>query len=196
MIYDGSPARHLRSLAATIDRNLKDNRRCFYLNSPTMIDGLRPYLTAAGIDVGKELKRWALILSSSRSHLVDGRFDIGGMLALVENAIREALRDGYSGLLATGDMTWEFGDERDFVKLLDYERGLEALFEKYDTLSGVCQYHVDSLPIGVVEQGLQVHPGVYVNETLSRVNPYFLRHESLAGSGRLQQILGELSVPA
>jgi len=67
------------------------------------------------------------------------------------------------------------------VRLLDYERGLEQLFEKHTSLSGVCQYHTDTLPIGVVEQGLHVHKAVFVNETLSRVNPYFLSHEALAG---------------
>ena len=102
------------------------------------------------------------------------------MLALLENAIDEALLDGFNGLWATGDMTWEFGNEKNFVKLLDYERGLELLFEKHVSLSGVCQYHTDTLPIGVVEQGLHIHKGIFVNETLSRINPHFLSHEALA----------------
>src|SRR5258706_15143631 len=106
------------------------------------------------------------------------------MLALLENAIAEAKRDGFSGLWATGDMTWEFGNEKNFVKLLEYERGLEELFEKQPSLSGVCQYHTDTLPIGVVEQGLHVHKGIFVSETLSRINPYFLSHEALAGRQR------------
>jgi hypothetical protein len=106
------------------------------------------------------------------------------MLALLDNAIDEALRDGFSGLWATGDMTWEFGNEKNFVKLLEYERGLEELFEKHVSLSGVCQYHTDTLPIGVVEQGLHIHRGVFVNETLSRINPHFLSHEALAARPR------------
>ena len=81
-------------------------------------------------------------------------------------------------------MTWEFGNERNFVKLLDYERGLEELFERQPSLDGVCQYHTDTLPIGIVEQGLHIHKGIFVNETLSRINPYFLSHETLAGRPR------------
>ncbi len=181
MIYEGSPAKHLRGLAATIVENLKNNKRCLYLNSPTMVAGIRSYLAAAGLDLTRELERGALVVSSDQSHLVDGQFDSDRMLALLEDAVNEALRDGFSGLWATGDMTWEFGNEKNFVRLLDYERGLEQLFEKHTSLSGVCQYHTDTLPIGVVEQGLHVHKGVFVNETLSRVNPYFLSHEALAG---------------
>jgi len=180
LIYEGSPAKHLRALAAGIVENLKKNKRCLYLNSPTMVSGIRSYLAAAGVDLAHEMERGALVLSCDESHLVDGQFDSGRMLALLEDAIEEALRDGFSGLWATGDMTWEFGNEKNFVKLLEYERGLEQLFEKHVSLSGVCQYHTDTLPIGVVEQGLYIHRGVFVSETLSRINPYYLSHETLA----------------
>lgn len=184
LIYEGSPAKHLRGLAAAVVENLKKNKRCLYLNSPTMVAGMRSYLAAAGLDVARVTERGALVLSSDESHLVDGQFDSVRMLALLDNAIDDALRDGFSGLWATGDMTWEFGNEKNFVKLLDYERGLEELFEKHVSLSGVCQYHTDTLPIGVVEQGLHIHKGVFINETLSRINPYFLSHEALAGRPR------------
>ena|SRR5436190_2225551 len=180
LIYDGSPAKHLRAMAASVVENLRNNKRCLYLNSPTMVAGIRSYLAAAGLDLTRELERGALVLSSDESHLVDGQFDSESMLALLEDAIDEALRDGFRGLWATGDMTWEFGHEKNFVNLLDYERGLEQLFERHVSLSGVCQYHTDTLPIGVVEQGLHVHKGVFVNETLSRINPHYLSHEALA----------------
>ncbi len=39
----------------------------------------------------------------------DGSFDVPMMLANLEEALDQALRDGYKGLWATGDMTWEFG---------------------------------------------------------------------------------------
>jgi len=184
LIYEGSPAKHLRGLAAAIIENLKKNKRCLYFNSPTMVTGIRSYLTAAGLDLVREIERGALVLSSDESHLVDGQFDSDRMLTLLEDAVDGALRDGFSGVWATGDMTWEFGNEKNFVKLLEYERGLEGLFEKYPSLSGVCQYHTDTLPIGVVEQGLHIHRGIFVSETLSRINPYFLSHEALAGRQR------------
>ncbi len=184
LIYEGSPAKHLRGLAAAVVENLKKNKRCLYLNSPTMVAGMRSYLAAAGLDLEQETDKGALVLSSDEGHLVDGQFDSDKMLALLENAIREARDNGFSGLWATGDMTWEFGNEKNFLKLLEYERGLEKLFEKYPSLSGVCQYHSDTLPIGVVEQGLHIHKSVFVNETLSRINPYFLSHEALAARPR------------
>jgi hypothetical protein len=51
--------------------------------------------------------------------------------SLLEGALHQALNDGYQGLWATGDMSREFGPERDFSKLLDYEWRLEELFQKH-----------------------------------------------------------------
>jgi hypothetical protein len=96
------------------------------------------------------------------------------MIDTLEGAVNQAIVDGYKGLWATGDMSWEFGHQRDFSKLLDYERELENLFSKYPALGGICQYHVDTLPREAVEQGLMAHQALFINDTLSRLNPDYV----------------------
>src|ERR1700733_10774036 len=178
LIYDGAPSRHLPMLAAIVRQKLQQGLRCLYLNSIPMVAGMRSYLAAAGVDVAREAHDGSLVLSSEQSHLVDGmRFDPEGMIAGLERALDQALDDGYAGLWATGDMTWEFGPEKDFSKLLEYERGLEALFRAQPALSGVCQYHADMLPDEAVRDGLSLHQTVYVNETLSHLNPQYMAAE-------------------
>jgi hypothetical protein len=173
LIYEGSPAKQLPGLASVIIRELKGNRRCLYLNSPSMVAGIRSYLAAAGLDVADAVREGSLVLSSSQRHLTNGAFDPAGMLDLLSDAVQRALSNGYEGLWASGDMTWEFGKERAFEKLLAYEYGLEGLFRKFPVLSGICQYRQDTLPIEWLHGGLCSHPGVYINETLSRINPYY-----------------------
>src|SRR5881394_2869302 len=96
LIYEGSPAKHLRVLAASIIENINKNKRCLYLNSPTMVAGIRSYLAAAGLDLARELERAALVLSCDEGHLVNGQFDSDRMLTLLEDAVEQALRDGFS----------------------------------------------------------------------------------------------------
>ena len=67
-------------------------------------------------------------------------------------------------------MTWELSGERNTGKLLEYERALEAFMKNNPALSGVCQYHRDTLPPHAMETTLATHPAMYVNATLSRVN--------------------------
>ncbi len=173
MIYTGSPAEHMPGLAAVAKERLRENWRCLYLNSPRMIADMRVHLGQAGVAVAQEVEHGALVLSSDQSHLHDGRFDVDRMLSMVTDAVNQALREGYAGLWATGDMGWEFGDEKNFAKLLEYEYALERLFEKQPALAGVCQYHADALPTDVVQWGLCSHRFVYINEALSQANPYY-----------------------
>ncbi len=174
LVYAGSPAAHLPVFAAMIRLKLTENNRCLYLNSPPMVAGLRSYLFAAGVDVPKEIAKGSLVLSSDTGHLQDGKFSVDRILEMLQDAVIQAMTDGYQGLLATGDMSWEFGPEKDFSKLIDYERRLEELFLKHPTMYGICQYHTDTLTPEIVRQGLVSHPAIFINETLSRLNPNYI----------------------
>jgi len=181
MVYEGSPVHHLPDLASFIATNLGANMRCLYLNSPAMVAGLRSYLAAAGVNVAAEVKKNSLVLSSRQDHLVDGLFHVERMLRFLDTAIQDALRDGYQGFLAVGDMTWEFGPERNFEKLLEYERAIDKLFQNAP-FTGICQYHVDTLPPEAVGQGLCAHQTIYLKEKQIRKNAYFLPSDFMGGA--------------
>ena len=176
-----SPSRHLPGLSV-IRQKLEENYRCLFLHSPGMVTGIRSYLFAAGIDVTKEIVKGSLVLSSSNAHLVEGCFIVDRMLGMLEEALHQALHDGYQGLCATGDMSREFGPEKDFLKLLEYEWRLEEFFQTHPALSGVCQYHADTLPREVLREGLLTHRSLFINETLSRLNPYFVEREAFTAA--------------
>jgi hypothetical protein len=173
LIYDGAPSRHLPALAAVTHQKLRHNYRCLYLNSLPMVAGMRSYLAATGIDVVHEVAKASLILSSERRHLTNGCFDVERMLYTLEDALQQALSDGYAGLWASGDMTWEMSPEKDFSKLLEYECRLEKFFRGHPELSGICQYHASALPREAMRHGLLAHPSIFVNETLSLINPHY-----------------------
>ena len=131
MIYAGSPAKHLRGVAHVMVEKLRANNRCLYLNSPTMVAGIRSYLAAAGLDVAQQVIKGSLVLSSDQNHLVNGRFDVYRMLSMLGSALNDAVADGYAGLWASGDMTWELGSEQNFEMLMEYECELEKLFRSH-----------------------------------------------------------------
>jgi hypothetical protein len=182
LIYSGAPSRHLSALAVTLRAKLWRNYRCLYLNSAPMVAGIRSYLAAADVDVEEEIARGSLVLSAARAHLADDRFDVERMIETLTTTLEQALRDGYAGLWATGDMTWEMGPRPDFSKLLDYEWRLEEFLREHPEMSGICQYHAETLPREVLRHGLQAHSSLFVNETLSVVNPHFLRADAYAGA--------------
>lgn len=174
LIYAGSPIQYLPAVTAAICRKLKENQRCLYLNSIPMVAGLRSYLAATGLDVAQHEQKGSLILSSDQDHLVNGHFAIEHMMQTLQNALEEARGDGYAGMWATGDMSWEFGPDRDFSKLVEYEWQLEEFFRSNPDFGGVCQYHADTLPWQCLHHGVATHPAIFVNDTLSRINPDYV----------------------
>jgi hypothetical protein len=197
LIYTGAPSVQLPALAGLTRQKLEQSFRCLYLNSPVMVAGMRSYLAAAGVDVAAETAKANLVMSSERHHLLDGRwFNVDRMMQGLEQALEQALNDGYAGLWATGDMTWEFGPEKGSMKLLEYEWRLEEFFHSHPQLEGVCQYHVDTLPEGAGYEAILAHPAIFVNQTLSLLNPHFAGPHVFRDDARenpaLTQFMGQL----
>lgn len=191
LIYEGSPSEKLPLLAAIIHRKLEEGFRCLYLNSAPMVAGMRSTLAALGVDIEAEMAKERLILSSEPAN--KGEFSISAMLRNLEDALNKALADGYRGLWASGDMTWEFGPEKDFSKLLTYEMELEEMFRRRKELCGICQYHRDTLPKDIMRQGLLAHQTIVINGTLTQVNPYYLRSSvQPAANDQLDQMIAML----
>lgn len=141
-----------------------------------MVAGMKSQLAADGVDVQQEIARGALVMNSEQHHLGGGwEFDVGKMMAMLQRALQQAISDGFAGLWATGDMAWEFGPEKDFSKLLEYEWRLEEFIREHPQLGGICQYHADILPREILRKGLLTHRALFVNQTLSIINPQFLR---------------------
>ena len=143
-----------------------------------MVAGMRWHLSAAGLDLSQHVERGALIITSDQAHLSDGKFDVARMIGLLSGAVKKALADGYAGLWASGDMTWEFGSEDNLDKLLEYERRLEEFMGHNPALSGVCLYHRDTLPAHAIQTALATHRSIYVNAALSQINPHYYQHLS------------------
>lgn len=180
LIYQGPPSRHLVAVASVMQQKLQQHHRCLYLNSPPMVAGMKSCVAARGVDVAGETANGSLVLSFDQNHLIGGReFDVDLMLETLKSGLRQALLDGYKGLWASGDMTWEFGPTRDFSKLLEYEWRLEEFLRENPEMSGICLYHADSMPHEVLHNGLLTHQSVFINETLSCINPHFLPAESI-----------------
>jgi signal transduction histidine kinase len=173
LIYDGHPSEQLPVIVPLLREGLLENRRCLYLGDAETILMVQTALAAKGVDVARELQRTALVFSSDRSHLKDGGFDPRAMVGMLRALVDEAVRDGFQGLCATGDMMWELGTEANFGRLLEYEALLEKVFQE-KPLMGVCQYHRDSLPARAVGDALLTHRAVHLGASLNERNLFYM----------------------
>jgi hypothetical protein len=193
LIYKGSPSQKLRFLAEILQRKLNEGYRCLYLNSAPMVAGMRSTLAAMDIDIAQVTKDNLILTSEPVSS--GGNFNSELMLGKLEDLLDQAMKDGYKGLWASGDMTWEFGPANDFSKLMEYELGLEEVFRRRKELCGICQYHHDTLPADAMRQSLLIHPTLMISETLKLINPYYLKSNwptDLNTREKLDEMIAEL----
>jgi hypothetical protein len=174
LIYDGSPAKILTVLASEIKRMLDKRWRCLYLNSSAWVTAMQSHLLRAGVDVPSAIESTSLILTSDQNQLRGNRFDGDALLQVLTDSLNQTTRDGYEGFWASGDISWELGEDQDLQKLLEYEWKLEEYFTTHKNLIIICQYHLDVLPRDVVYHSLYTHPAVFIHPTLSHVNPIYL----------------------
>jgi signal transduction histidine kinase len=177
LIYDGHPSEQLPVIVPLLMDGLREKRRCLYLGDPEMVAMVDSALTTKGVDVARETERGALIFSSDRSYL-DGGFDPHSMVGMLKQLIDDAVRDGFTGLCATGDMMWELGTEKNFERLLEYEALLEQVFRERP-LKGICQYHRSTVPRNAVRDALLAHRSVYLGDVLNRDNLFYMPPELL-----------------
>jgi 3-methyladenine DNA glycosylase AlkC len=45
--------------------------------------------------------------------------------------------------------------------------------ERNPGLSGICQYHRDTLPQNAIQTALEAHKALYINETVVHLNPQY-----------------------
>ena len=94
-----------------------------------MVAGLQSDLAQIGVDVARETEKNSLVFSSHLGHLSeDQTFDVDRMIAALEDALNQTLRDGYVRLAGpAGDVAWEFGPKVDFGQPSNMKRELKIL---------------------------------------------------------------------
>lgn len=146
--YYDSAADQSEVVVAYIEQGLKRSERCLYIADDRSVAEVAGFLGGAGIDVRKQLSRGALVLISSKeAHLKSGRFDCEAMLALLNDAVEQALNDGFNGLRAAGEMTWILTGAPGSNEALEYEALMNEFYPKSRAL-GVMSLQPLSLRTG------------------------------------------------
>jgi hypothetical protein len=168
-----SPEEQLSAAIEYIQQGLHRNERCLYVCSEQTPHEFRAALAAAGIDVAREEARGALVLLTKESgHLEGGNFSPSRMISMLRNAVESALKDGFEGLCAAGDMTWLLDDAPGSEQLAEYEALLNHFYRNNRAL-GLCQYNRRRLPATVLDHGLATHPTIRVAGPILLTNPFY-----------------------
>ncbi len=174
---------HRAVLTPFLQHGLERNERVLYVadfHTPTEI---LKYLCDAGLDVDAYLVHDQLrLLSPAEAYVRDGAFDPRRMIALLEQETELAVRDGFTALRVTGEMTWALRGLPGSDRLIEYEIALDRFFETHAALA-ICQYDRRRFNPELLLRVIEVHPAVIVGTEVCD-NFYFVPSQDLARPDR------------
>lgn len=162
-LYYDTDAERSAVIAEYLKIGLRRNERCLCVADGQALPQIASALEDAGLRVERERARTRLLLQQpGHAHLRGGRFDAEEMLKLLDDAVEQALDDGFTGLRAAGDMSWilqgAFGTERVF----EYEAMMNQFYPSARAV-GLCLYDRRLFDTSVLERALHTHPLVGAN---------------------------------
>ena len=170
----------LRAAVEYIRGGLSRGERCLWVSCERPVAEFREALMGAGIDVKTQETRGALVLLSKHDgHLQGGCFDPDRMIAMLHQAVKDALDDGFKGLCAGGDMSWLLEQAPGSERLAEYEARLNHFYQCNHAL-GLCTYNVRTMPAAILDDCLATHPVVRMEGSILLENPFYELPEKAA----------------
>ncbi len=155
-----------------LERGLASGERCLYIADHHDCGAAEEALDRAGVAVGQEKERGALVcLTARETYLRGGRFEPGAMVDLLRQAEQQALDDGFVGLRLAAEMSWAAdlpagspgADAATCEALTDFEALLNRFLRGSHTIA-LCQYGRRRFAPETLQQVLRTHPLAVIGE--------------------------------
>ncbi|MEE1930256.1 MEDS domain-containing protein [Streptomyces sp. TRM 70351] len=128
-------------------QGLERGERLHYFADSTPPGTVTDMLSRRGLDVRAARERGQLtVMTAQEAYLASGGFDPDTMVEQWHTAVASAVREGYAGLRAVGEMSWYGRGVRAAERLLEYELRIhEEVFARLP-LTALCLYDRRLLP--------------------------------------------------
>jgi hypothetical protein len=179
--------------AITVDfvrHGIAKHERMLYIANFQTAGQLRETLISAGIPVDELVASGQLVIQTAKeAYLCDGLFDPDKMIELLGQAGASAVRDGFSALRITGEMTWALAGVPGSERLVEYEAKLNRFFPG-SNCHAICQYDRRRFDSEMLLDILHTHPKVMLGETaFDNADMYFVPPESFLAADRQGALL-------
>ncbi|NCN07579.1 hypothetical protein GW933_02685 [Candidatus Falkowbacteria bacterium] len=170
------------SIIPFIKIGLDRNEKCIYVADDNTTEAV---IKAMKLDDSKLFlsaikKGNLLLLTKNETYLKDGYFSPKKMVAFIKKTARTAIKNGYTGLRITGEMTWMFGGDPGSEKLIEYEYKLNDFFEEYGVCA-ICQYNQKRFSEELLVDVFKTHPYVIYGKKIIQ-NPIYLSDEEFSSA--------------
>lgn len=166
---------HRTIITDFLTEGVERGEKMIYIINVQTAEDLRARLLETGIDVDALIRRGQLVILTTRdAYLRGGQFDPDTMISMLRAEVQKALDDGYTGLRATGEMTWALTGEPGSERLIEYESRLAEFFPG-SKCSAICQYDRRRFDSDVLLDTVYAHPKVLLgSDSFDNVSRYYV----------------------
>jgi anti-anti-sigma factor len=164
----GSDDEHQAIVGRFTRQALARRERVLYLTDRTDEATIRDYLDEAGVDSAAGLARGGIEIRPFDQAQGGGALDPEAMIAGLDAEGRRALRDGYSALAVTGEMSWAIGRPAEQAAVIAYEREATRVFSTA-RVESLCQCDRRLFPDELLSRLAGVHDFTVVTTDHSSV---------------------------
>ena len=163
-------AEQFAAICPFVKSGLARRERCLYIANDTSIALVLDKLSKARVDTVAALKNGSLLVGTKKDTFQEsGHFEPEKMVARLRQELEEALSLGFSGLRATGEMTWTLEEPAALKRLIEYEGVLHQRFPSQ--LTGLCQYDETRFSPTILSDVIRIHPKIIVRGRIHQ-NPF------------------------
>jgi hypothetical protein len=168
-----NPDEEYRILLPFIKEGFECGDRAFHVVDPKLREEHLRRLESAGIDVAASEPSGQFKLHDWHdAHLRQGHFDQHGMIAYLEEQLKDGPRLGFRLSRAIGHMEWALEERPGVEDLVEYEALLNYILPRYYEPI-ICVYDLAKFGGAVVVDILRTHPMVIIGGILHE-NPFFV----------------------
>lgn len=173
LCYIYSRKDQLRAVAPFIQQGLERKEQCIYIADDNSVEEVTQALVRLGVNVSSALATGRLnIITKTESYVREGFFDPDRMIAFLQEATDQSIAKGYTGLRATGEMTWSLAGHAGSERLIEHEAKLNHFFPRNRALA-LCQYNAERFTPDVLLDVIKTHPLVVYGDQVCR-NFYYI----------------------
>jgi len=172
LVYE-TPLEWRESIASYITSGLEQNQKVIYVTDCHTKKDVFDCLNGDGNNLEAYISNNQFEIIDQRDiYTKGGHFDPERVIRMIADGIREALKQGYSALRATGEMSWALKNVRGTENLCKYEARLNQLFKKYPSIV-LCQYDLNLFDAGLIQEILKTHPKV-IHKNIIHYNYFYI----------------------
>lgn len=143
--------------APFVQTGLLRDERCLCVLTPAETELLFAALWAKGMDPDREVSRGALLIATpEQAYLRNGKFNREDMIKLLDDAMGEAVAEGFTGFRGTGDLSWCARDMETWCQMPEYEEALDRYFPGKPSL-GICMYDLNLFSAAQIDAIMKAH---------------------------------------